>query len=67
VGLPVLVCDTAHIAEGDELEVNLEAGTLENLTTGERVSFAPLPPVMIRILHEGGLVPYVKKVGTFKL
>ncbi len=67
VGLPVLVCDTGKINDGDDLEVNLETGTLENLTTGERVSFAPLPSVMIHILQEGGLVPYVKKVGAFKL
>jgi 3-isopropylmalate/(R)-2-methylmalate dehydratase small subunit len=67
VGLPVLVCDTGKINDGDDLEVNFETGTLENLTTGERVSFAPLPSVMIHILREGGLVPYVKKVGAFKL
>jgi 3-isopropylmalate/(R)-2-methylmalate dehydratase small subunit len=67
IGLPVLICDTEKIGDGDELEVDLGAGVVKNITTGNRVSFAPLPKVMIDILNEGGLVPYVKKNGAFKL
>ncbi len=33
-GLPVLVCDTDAIADGDQLEVDLEAGTVRDLTSG---------------------------------
>ena len=61
IGLPVLICDTDKINDGDELEVDLAAGTIKDLTNGEELSFSPIPEVMLRILDEGGLVPYLKK------
>lgn len=67
VGLPVLQCDTSAIAQGDELEVDLAAGEVRDLTTGALVPFVPLPPVMVTILEEGGLVAHVKKHGGFAL
>jgi 3-isopropylmalate/(R)-2-methylmalate dehydratase small subunit len=66
-GVPVLVCDTSKIEDGDELEVDLEAGTVKDLTSGETLTFGKIPPVMLRILNEGGLLPYIKKYGDFKL
>jgi 3-isopropylmalate/(R)-2-methylmalate dehydratase small subunit len=66
IGLPVLIADTESISEGDELEVDLASGTLRNLSTGDRLNFGKLPSVMIQILDEGGLIPYVKKFGDFK-
>jgi 3-isopropylmalate/(R)-2-methylmalate dehydratase small subunit len=67
LGLPVLECDTAGIQQGDELEVDLGAGTVRNLTRSSTVTFAPLPPVMRRILADGGLAAHVKKHGGFAL
>src|SRR5512137_1529337 len=34
LGLPVLICDTDKINEGDELEIDLTAGTVKNKTNG---------------------------------
>jgi 3-isopropylmalate/(R)-2-methylmalate dehydratase small subunit len=67
VGLPVLELDTSSINQGDKLEVDLEAGTVKNLTTGETLRFQPLPPVMVRILNDGGIVEHFKKYGDFNL
>ena len=67
VGLPVLECDTSGIEEGDQLEVDLKAGTVRNLTKAQTVKFPPLPPVMRRILADGGLAAYVKKHGGLAL
>ena len=67
LGLPVLLCDTDGIGDGDELVVDLEAGTIEDLTTGARLSFSPLPGVMRDILAEGGLLPYLARYGDFRL
>jgi len=67
LGLPVLVCDTSQIDEGDELEVNLTRGIVSDLTNGSQLSFGRIPEVMLRILEEGGLVPYIKKHSDFKL
>jgi 3-isopropylmalate/(R)-2-methylmalate dehydratase small subunit len=67
LGLPVLICDTDKINDGDELEVDLAAGTVKNVTGGNELTFGKIPEVMLRILDEGGLVPYIKKHGDFKL
>jgi 3-isopropylmalate/(R)-2-methylmalate dehydratase small subunit len=67
VGLPVLICDTDKINAGDELEVDLEAGTIRDITNGEQLDFKPLPPTMIKILNDGGLLSHIQKHGDFKL
>lgn len=67
VGLPVLEIDTSGIKQGDELEVDLEAGTVRNVTRDQTLTFAPLPPVMVKILGDGGLVEHFKKYGDFQL
>jgi len=67
IGLPVLICDTDKINDGDELEIDLEAGTIKNLSTGAELTFGKIPELMLKILNEGGLVPYIKKYGDFRL
>ncbi len=66
-GLPVLICDTDKINDGDELEVDLAAGTVNDITNGNRLTFSKIPEVMLHILDEGGLIPYIQKYGDFKL
>ena len=65
IGLPVLICDTENINDGDELEVDLGLGKIKNLTSGAELSFSPIPEIMLHILNEGGLVPYIKKHRDF--
>ena len=67
LGLPVLICDTTQIDDGDELEVDLAAGTVKDLTNGNQMVFGRIPEVMLRILEEGGLIPYIQKYGDFKV
>ena len=67
LGLPVLICDTDKINDGDELEVDLSAGTVRDITNGSQLTFGRIPEVMLHILDEGGLIPYIKKYGDFKL
>jgi len=66
-GLPVLICDTDKIDAGDEMEVNLANGVVTDLTKGIQLSFSKIPQVMLDILKEGGLIPYISKYGDFKL
>jgi len=66
-GLPVVVCDTDLIDNGDELELNLEGGILTNVTQGTTIEFAPLPPVMAQLLSDGGLVAHFRKHGGFNI
>ncbi|MCL2679229.1 MAG: 3-isopropylmalate dehydratase small subunit [Dehalococcoidia bacterium] len=66
-GLPVLLCDTDRIADGEELEVDMAKGTVRNVTSGEVLTFKPIPKAMLAILEEGGLIPYIQKYDDFKL
>jgi len=67
VGLPVLICNTDKIDQGDSLEVDLAEGTIKDLTKDFELRFSPLPQVMITILNDGGLAPHIQKHGDFKL
>ena len=67
VGLPVLICDTDKINDGDDLEIDLATGTITDLTNGVKLTSGKIPDVMLKILSEGGLVPYIKKYGDFKV
>ncbi len=67
IGLPAIICDTDRIDDGDELSIDLEAGRLIDKTKGFEFTFSPIPPVMMKILSEGGLVAYIKKHGGLKI
>jgi 3-isopropylmalate/(R)-2-methylmalate dehydratase small subunit len=67
LGLPVLICNTDKIDDGDELEVDLEQGIIRDKTNGNELAFKKIPEAMLRILDEGGLIPYIRKYGDFKL
>lgn len=67
VGLPVLICDTEKISDGDELEVDLAGGTIKDISNGALLTFGRIPDVMLKILDEGGLVPYIRKYGDFRV
>jgi 3-isopropylmalate/(R)-2-methylmalate dehydratase small subunit len=66
-GLPVLICDTDKINAGDEIEVNLTTSTITDLTKNAKLSFGKIPKVMVDILNEGGLIPYITKHDDFEL
>ena len=64
-GLPVLLCDTDKISDGDELKINLTDGTIDDLTSAITLSCSKMPPIMSAILNEGGLIPYIQKHKGF--
>jgi 3-isopropylmalate/(R)-2-methylmalate dehydratase small subunit len=67
LGLPILICDTDKIGDGDQLDVDLTSGTIKDVTNGESLTSGRIPQAMLDILNEGGLLPYIKKHGEFKL
>ncbi len=67
LGLPVLICDTDKINDGDKLEIDLTGGTVRDRTNGAVLTFGKIPDVMLKILDEGGLIPYIQKHGDIKL
>ena len=65
VGLPVLICDTDSINDGDELEIDLKLGKIKDVTNRAELGFSKMPDIMLHILNEGGLIPYIKKHKDF--
>jgi len=64
-GLPVVECDTGRIDSGDDLELDLAAGVINNKTKGISIPVKPLPRVMVKILNDGGLAAHFRKYGGF--
>lgn len=62
-GLPLLEIGDQldKIEDGDELEIDTEAGVIFNRTKNLEIRFQPIPPSMNRILESGGLVGYTRK------
>jgi 3-isopropylmalate/(R)-2-methylmalate dehydratase small subunit len=63
IGLPVLVSPEAanEIAAGDELEVDLAAGTIRDITRGKTYQAQPFPQFLQDIIAAGGLIPYTRR------
>lgn len=62
LGLPAIVSPSAHAEcnEGDELEIDLAAGVIRNLSRNLSIAAAPLDPRAIELIRSGGLIPYLK-------
>lgn len=67
IGLPVLEVPLHTIQSGDELSFDLAIGKIINHTRQEIYQATQLPPVMLNIMQEGGLVPYLRKHKDFIL
>ncbi len=65
IGLPVLEVPDLEADTGDEIEIDLKAGTVRNVSKGTNHQASAMPQVMIDILDQGGLVSYLKKNGTY--
>ncbi len=66
IGLPIIESEqaAAGIADGDEVEVDLEAGKVRNLTQGTEFGFAPLVGTAQELVEAGGLKALaMKKLG----
>jgi 3-isopropylmalate/(R)-2-methylmalate dehydratase small subunit len=63
IGLPILECDEAveGTEAGDELEVELESGTIRDLTKGKTFQAKPYPEFMLELMRAGGLVEYTRR------
>jgi 3-isopropylmalate/(R)-2-methylmalate dehydratase small subunit len=61
IGLPILECPEAvkNTGSGDELEVDIETGTIKNTTKGMEFHAEPFPPFMRKIIDSGGLIGYI--------
>ena len=60
VGVPLLEAPgiTKIVNDGDEISVDMENATIS--ANGQTVAFKKLPPFMLEILNQGGLIEYLK-------
>lgn len=65
IGLLLVECDTSFIDDGDEIELDIERSKLKNVGKGLILDTRPIPPVMKRLLKDGGVVEHFKKYGGF--
>jgi 3-isopropylmalate/(R)-2-methylmalate dehydratase small subunit len=62
LGLPALVCaDAGRIGPGARLSVDMEAGKIENVATGETLACEPIPRHLVQMMRDGGLLPHLEK------
>ena len=62
IGLPILECPeaAAKIEEGDEVQVDLAAGVIRDVTHGVNYQARPLPAFVLKIAEAGGIVNFLK-------
>jgi len=62
LGLPAVVCqDAKRIRPGDVLDIDFEKGKIENKTTGEVLDCEPIPPHLMQMVRDGGLLLHLEK------
>ena len=62
IGLPVVECQQVdRIAAGDVIEIDFEQGKITNVTKGEQYASSTIPPHILQLIQDGGLVAYLKK------
>jgi len=61
MGLPIFeLPQSAEIAEGDEISIDMNAGTITNNTQDKTYDFTPIPAFMQELIDAGGLMNFAK-------
>ncbi len=65
MGLPILECDGIFkiTKPGDIVEVDMDTGTVTNVTRKKSFTASPVPPFMQELVKAGGLMNSIKKRG----
>ena len=60
LGLPALVCKEAKsIRDGDSLSIDYDKSVI--VTGGKQLAFEPIPPHLLQMVRDGGLIPHLEK------
>ena len=63
IGLPVIECKgiSEAVENGDELAVDFDKGEIRNVSKGRTFRVAKLPPFILEILADGGLIENLQR------
>ena len=63
IGLPAIECTgvSTAVESGDMLAVDFETGKIENVSNGKKFQVDKLPPFILEIIADGGLVENLRK------
>lgn len=63
IGLPVIECPgiSGAVQTGDMLNVDFEAGKIDNTSNGKKFQVQKLPPFILEILSDGGLIENLRR------
>jgi 3-isopropylmalate/(R)-2-methylmalate dehydratase small subunit len=63
-GLPIVTAPDIdkHVSEGDVIEVDLVGGQLKNITTGFETRLPPTAPESLRMMRDGGIKAYTRRI-----
>ena len=64
-GLPLIICDTELILDDELLEIDLKKGEVK--FKNEVLKFSPYPESILKMIKAGGLIPFIKKNGSYPL
>lgn len=67
IGLALIETDTEKIAENDMLDIDIDKGSIRDVTKNIELSVKPFPGFMQELLKEGGIINYYKKYGELKV
>ena len=67
IGLPLLEAPGVHdlVETGHRIRVDIERGTVENLTTGKSLQGNPPSEFLLEMLQTGGLIPLLQSGSKF--
>jgi 3-isopropylmalate/(R)-2-methylmalate dehydratase small subunit len=67
IGLPLLEIKGVHnlVETGDRIRVDVERGTVENLTSGKSVQGNPPSEFLLEMVQAGGLIPLLKSGSKY--
>ena len=62
MGLPIFeLGESEEIDEGNKIEINFDAGEIQDISKNTTYKFTPIPAFMQELIGSGGLINYAKK------
>jgi len=63
IGLLLLECPelVEDVNDGDTIQGDIRVGILKNFTSGKEYTANPIPPFILEIINDGGLIPHIMK------